>query len=429
MDISTDLDTSRPPVARRADLSWPSLLVLGAVTFVVVVGEMLPMAVLPQMSAELGVTEARIGLLVSLWAAVVVMGALPLARLARRWDRRAVIVVALAVFGAASAWTAIAGSFGAALAARGLGALACGLLWATVNALVAAISPDSGLGRAVSVVLVGATLGTVLGVPAANLAAQVADWRAGFWAVAALGAAVAVAVRLVVVGERPDGESLPDGPAPPDAPSPDAVRTRHRDRARLRDVLVVAGLAGLLMTGHFAAYTFITPLLGPTGDRVPGGVAGLLLMFGVTSAVAVGLAGRVPVDRTRVALTRLGAGVGLALAALSALGAHPVVDVALVVAWAAAAAAVPALTQTLLFRIGGPGLRATVGAVVPVTFNLGIALGAALGSAVVDGAGLGWLPAPAAAVAAVAAVGLLASRGPAQARVGRSSRPAVTGTP
>lgn len=400
MNTSTSLD-ALPEADRRRDLPWPSLLVLGAVTFVVVVGEMLPMAVLPQMSADLGVTEARTGLLVSLWAGVVVVGALPLARLARRWDRRAVVAVAMAVFAASSAWTAVADSYGTAVGARVLGAAACGLLWASVNAHVAAIVPDARLARAVSVVLVGATLGTVLGVPAANLAADVADWRAGFWAVAAVGAAVAVTVRVVVVPELPDARPAPTAEAVGPGAHPGVG-----DRARLRAALVVAGLAGLLMTGHFAAYTFITPLLGPTGDRVPGGVPALLLLYGVVSAVAVGLVGRVLVERTRAVLTRAGAAVVLALAALVGLGAHPAADVALVVAWAAATAAVPALTQTLLFRIGGAGLRSTVGAIVPVTFNLGIAAGAALGSAVVDGVGLAWLPAPAAGVAALAAAGL-----------------------
>ncbi len=400
MDTSISLDATAR-VDRRNDLPWPSLLVLGAVTFVVVAGEMLPMAVLPQMSADLGVTEARTGLLVSLWAAVVAVGALPLARVARRWDRRTVVVVAMGIFAASSAGTALADSYGTALAARVLGAAACGLLWASVNAHVAAIVPDARLARAVSVVLVGATLGTVLGVPAANLAADVANWRAGFWAVATLGVLVAAGVWFVVVPELPDARPAP-GPAHAGAgaaPDPD-------DRARLRTVLVVAGLAGLLMTGHFAAYTFVTPLFGPTGDRVPGGVPALLLLYGVVSAVAVGLVGRVPVERTRAVLTRLGAGVVLALAALVGLGVHPATDVALVVAWAGATAAVPALTQTLLFRIGGARLRSTVGAIVPVTFNLGIAAGAALGSAVVDSAGLAWLVAPAAGAAAVAAAGL-----------------------
>ncbi|WP_146819850.1 MFS transporter [Actinotalea fermentans] len=434
MDTSTDLDTSRR-TGRRDDLPWPSLLVLGAVTFVVVVGEMLPMAVLPQMSADLGVTEARTGLLVSLWAGVVVVGALPLARLARRWDRRAVVTIAMAVFAASSAGTAVAGSYEAALVARVVGAAACGLLWASVNAHVAAIVPDARLARAVSVVLVGATLGTVLGVPAANLAADAADWRAGFWAVAVLGALVAAAVRLVVVPEPPDARPAPEPADPADArPASEPTTTAGGrpdagDRARLRAALTVAGLAGLLMTGHFAAYTFVTPLLGPTGDEVPGGVPALLLLYGVVSAVAVGLVGRVPVERTQAVLTRAGAAVVLALAALAGLGAHPVTDVALVVAWAGATAAVPALTQTLLFRIGGAGLRSTIGAIVPVTFNLGIAAGAALGSAVVDGVGLAWLPAPAAGVAAVAAVALAAlDRRRAEARTPSPGRSAGAGT-
>ena len=116
MDTSISLDATAR-VDRRNDLPWPSLLVLGAVTFVVVAGEMLPMAVLPQMSADLGVTEARTGLLVSLWAAVVAVGALPLARVARRWDRRTVVVVAMGIFAASSAGTALADSYGTALAA------------------------------------------------------------------------------------------------------------------------------------------------------------------------------------------------------------------------------------------------------------------------------------------------------------------------
>ena len=427
MDTSTRLDAPAR-VGERSDLPWPSLLVLGAVTFVVVVGEMLPMAVLPQMSADLGVTEARTGLLVSLWAGVVVVGALPLARLARRWDRRVVVAVAMAVFAASSAWTAVADSYGTALVARILGAAACGLLWASVNAHIAAIVPDARLARAVSVVLVGATLGTVLGVPAANLAADAADWRAGFWAVAVLGALVAAAVRLVVVPERPDARLAPEPAGTADArpASASALGAGDQldadDRARLRAALVVAGLAGLLMTGHFAAYTFIAPLLGPTGARIPGGVPALLLLYGAVSAVAVGLVGRVPVERTRPVLTRAGAAVVLALAALAVLGAHPVTDVALVVAWAGATGAVPALTQTLLFRIGGPSLRSTVGAIVPVTFNLGIAAGAALGSAVVDGVGLAWLPVPAAGTAALAAVALGAAPG-------RSARAGAPGTP
>ena len=91
-DTSTSKDLRSGAATPR--LPWPSLLVLGGTAFVMVTSEMLPTAVLPEMSAGLGVTEAQTGFLVSLWAAVVVVGSLPLVRLVRRLDRRAVIVTA-----------------------------------------------------------------------------------------------------------------------------------------------------------------------------------------------------------------------------------------------------------------------------------------------------------------------------------------------
>src|SRR4051812_45157040 len=103
-------------------LPWPSLVVLGGTTFVMVTGEMLPTAVLPQMSADLGVTQARTGLLVPLWALTVVVAPSPLARLPRRWDRRTVVTGALVVFAAASALTAVAPTYEVAAAGRLLGA-------------------------------------------------------------------------------------------------------------------------------------------------------------------------------------------------------------------------------------------------------------------------------------------------------------------
>src|SRR4051794_26285822 len=93
-----DMEPSRTaPTAIDTALPWPSLVVLGGATFVMVTGEMLPTAVLPQMSADLGVTQARTGLLVSLWATTVVLTTFPLVRLTRRWERRTVVAGALVV--------------------------------------------------------------------------------------------------------------------------------------------------------------------------------------------------------------------------------------------------------------------------------------------------------------------------------------------
>lgn len=388
-----DMDLS----SSRTRLPWPSLVVLGGGTFVMVTGEMLPTAVLPQMSADLGVTQARTGLLVSLWALTVVVATFPLVRLTRRWDRRSVVAGALLVFGAASALTAVAPTYETAVAGRLLGAAVCGLLWATVNAHVADIVPSRGLATGVAVVLGGATLGTVIGVPLASFVAQGWDWRVAFGALAALGGVAAALVRAVVTG-----------PAVPRS----ADERAATPVGQLRPVLVVAGLVGLVLVGHFAAFTFVTRLVADAAAGLPGGVSGALLVFGASSAVGLALVGRVRDRWTGTALLAATVLVAASVLALTVVDGSALTGLVVLVAWGLTSGALPPLAQTLIMRTAGPEHRGTAGGVIPVVFNLGIAVGAALGSVIVERSGPAALPVPAAVVVAVAAVGLVLATRP-----------------
>jgi predicted MFS family arabinose efflux permease len=392
---------TRPPVgaSRAADaaLPWASLIVLGAATFVTVTAEMLPTAVLPELSAGLGVPESRTGLLVSVWAAVVVVASFPLVRLVAGHDRRTVIAAALATLALSALGTALAPTYEVAMGARVVGAAAVGLLWASANAHTADLVPDVLLGRAVAVVLGGATLGMVLGTPLASLVARSADWRVAFAALAVLALVAAVAVRVVVAPAGP--RAVPNGGTP--AGGAAAVPA---GRSGPGPMLAVTALVALLLVGHYGAYTYVTRLVEAPALAVPGGVSGLLLLFGVASAVGVALAGRFGA-RTRPALVVATGSTAAALAALAVVvDAHPAVGVTVVVVWGVASGAVPPLAQTLILRLAGPERRATAGALIPVLFNGGIALGAGLASAAVAAAGVGALPLPAAALVAATAV-------------------------
>lgn len=376
-------------------LPWPSLLVLGGATFVMVTGEMLPTAVLPAMSADLDVPQARTGLLVSLWALTVVVATFPLVRLTARFDRRTVVAAALVVFAVSAALTAAAPTYAVAAGARVAGAAATGLLWAAVNTHTADLVHPSHLARAIAVVLGGATLGTVLGTPLASVVAQAWDWRGAFVALAVLAVVAAVLVRVVVrAAAAPAGSDggTVDGPGGQGRPS-------------LRPVLVVAALVGLVLVGHFAAFTFVTRLVEEPAARLPGGVSGLLLLFGVASAVGVAVVGRVGDRRPAAALVVTTVLVAASLVALLVVDA-PSAAVLVVAAWGLTTGALPPLAQTAILRAAGPEHRTTAGTVIPVVFNLGIAVGAALGAAVVDRSGPSALPLPAAAVVLVAAVAL-----------------------
>ncbi|MGY1718313.1 MFS transporter [Blastococcus sp. SYSU DS0552] len=372
-----------------AGASWAALLALAATTFVVVSGEMLPTAVLPRLAADLDVEVASAGLLVSAWAATVVVVSVPLARLTARFPRRRVIAGGLLVVSVATLVTAAADAFAVAALSRIVGAAATGVLWATLNAQVADMVPDHRLGRATAIVLTGGTLGTVLAVPAAAAVAGAWGWRWPFVALAVLGLLVTAAVL---------------GALPP-AGRPAARKGTARPGASpMRPVALLGALGGVLLAAHFAAFTFITELLdGPAGGMP---ASALLLVFGATSVGGVAAAGRSGDRFPRGTVVGVGALLSASLAAVAVLGLHPLLDVLLVGVWGIATGAVGPAVQTRMMRAAGVAHRDTAGALVPVVFNLGIALGATLGSAVVAGAGVALLPAPATALALVATLGL-----------------------
>jgi DHA1 family inner membrane transport protein len=408
MDDTTTSDPARATAIRPASrLPWPSLLVLGAATFVMVTAEMAPTAVLPEMSEGLGVSEAQTGLLVSVWAAVVVVGSFPLVRLTQHFDRRTVIVWSLVVLAASVAVTALAPAYPLAAAGRLVGALSVGLLWATTNAYTADLVADRDLARAVAVVLGGATLGTVIGTPIASLVAQGTGWRAAFWGLAVAALVAAVLVRTVVVRPSHPDAAVAAGPPTDAADAPDAPsRVPGGGPRGIRPMIAVVGLIALLLVGHYGTYTYITRLVEAPAGQVPGGVGTMLLVFGLASAAGVALAGRFG-ERTDRALVASAIVTGAGVAGLGLVAVHPAVGVGVLVVWGVASGALPPLAQTMILRLAGTERRALAGALIPVVFNLGIAIGAALASVVVGGGAVAALPALGAAVIAAAALGLV----------------------
>ena len=382
--------TTRPSPVQPEALPWPALLTLGAATLVMVTSEMLPTAVLSPMSQGLGVSESLTGHLVALWAFTVVIVSLPLVRLTRRIDRRSLIVAGLLVLAVSSLLTAAAPSYAVAVGARLIGAAAVGLLWATANAHVADMVPEGLLGRAVAVVLAGATLGMVLGTPLARLIADLTSWRTAFvvFAVAALATGLLVHVLVPTRPRTTTGSSDPTG----------------RARSPFGPTAVVTALVGILLVGHYGAYTFITRLGEHAATLLPGHMSTLLLGFGLASLTGVLLAGRLSA-RTTTGLVAASGATAVALLALSGAE-QPTHGLITILALGVASGAVPPLAQTEILRLAGTHHRDLAAALIPVVFNGGIAVGAATASMIVGHAGHSALPVPAATAAALAAVGL-----------------------
>ena len=158
---------------------------------------------LPVIAADLQISLAATGQLVTAYALTYAIGSPILAVTFNNLDRRTVLTLALCCFIAGNLLAVVAGSFAMLLASRMLMALGAGLCMPTALAVAVAIAAPERRGRAIALVTSGMTVATVLGVPLGTWIGNHYGWRATFVLVAGLGA---VALAGLLFG-------LPRGPA------------------------------------------------------------------------------------------------------------------------------------------------------------------------------------------------------------------------
>lgn len=354
------------PVSERRRLLWPLLAILTAATFWTVTAEMLPSGLLPAMSKDLGVSEGAIGVLVSAWAVTIAIVGIPLVRLTMRVPRPLLLTISLAATAPANLLSALAPDYTIALTGRILAATAHGLFWALVVSFVASIIDAQRLGRALSLVLAGPTLAGLAGLPLAAFIAEHTSWRTVTSGLSLILALTAAGLWLILPRRVQSGGSQ------------EAEAPGMWDHSAGRVVYVAIG-GGLVLVGHFAAFTYITRLVTGLGGLTSGTIPVVLLVLGVTGGVGVTLSG-ITADRfPRAALIVTAALVALGLGLLVFSDTQPLVFLTGTFVWGLAIGAFPPILQARVLRLASPSFRPLAGSVIVTVLNLGVAAGATLG--------------------------------------------------
>ncbi|WNM23491.1 MFS transporter [Demequina capsici] len=381
--------TPAPVPPRRA---YAALAALAVAMFLYVSNEIAPLGLNAVIAADLSVSEARVGLLISVGAVVVILASVPLALAAGRLPYRWTLVGAGTLFTAAMAVSAASGTFGELVLGRVLGATAHAMFWAVVTPAAAGMFPVAVRGRMVAKVMIGSSVAGVAGLPGTTWLAQVAGWRTPYTVMACLAVAVTVSIALLLPtfrgseGSSARGE-LPSWPA-------------------FARVLAIAALT----VGSLAVlWTYITPYL----LEVPGFSAGVipLLMLGggalgVAAMATVGrFLDRYPVRSLLVGLAMLtavylGLGVGGGLQAVA---------VAMVLLQGFCWSVIVAAMMNWAMR-HAPGRTDVAVAAYNSAYNVGNAAGPLLGATLLGSMSAAVLPWAAALLVAGAIVVVASSR-------------------
>lgn len=370
------------------------ITVLAVANFVAITTEVLPVGLLPQLARGVGVSESTAGLLVTVYALVVAVCAVPLTLATQRFPRKPLLLVTLATYVAGNLLVAVAPTYAVMAAGRTIGGIGHAVFFSVSIAYAARLVGPLYTGRALTLVTAGGTMGFVLGVPLSTSLGTAVGWR---WSFALLGGVCALTAVLVA-------RLLPAvdvGPPP--------ARDRSAARQGRRRLGVVVGTNTVLFGGHYTVYTYVSVLLLATGLS-EAAVGPVLLLFGALGLVGLWAAARY-LDRTPRALTitAMATIVG-SLTVVAVVLPQPVGVLVAGGVWLAAFGAIPATFQAAALRTQG-ATADVAGAFVNGTSNLGIGLGAALGAGVVAGPGGSVLALTGAGVVAVACVVVLVARG------------------
>ncbi|MFI0349320.1 MFS transporter [Actinomadura sp. 9N407] len=361
-----------PVTPRTPRRGWPGVVALAAGTFTVVTSEMLPVGLLTPMGDALGVAEGVAGLTLTITGLVAAVSSPLLTALLRRYDRRPVLCALMAVLMIGNLAAAWAPDFTTMVAARVLVGIGMGGVWAIAASLAVRLVPPASVGSATSLVFSGIAVASVLGVPAGAYIGALAGWRAAF--IAAAGLAFLVLVAFAVL--------LPSLPAERTVPLSGVLRLFGNPQVRVGLIVV-----GLLVTGHFAAYTYIRPVLEDVSGVGPAMVGTLLLLYGVAGVAGNFIAGAGAARSPRATLLVISAVLAGTVLLIPALGGTLLMAGVLLAVWGLAYGGVSVSTQTWMLA-ASPDAREGASSLFVGVFNAAIAAGALAGGLMAGGIGV-----------------------------------------
>ena len=354
-----------------------ALLALTLSAFAIGTTEFVIVGLIPTVAADLGVSLPSAGLLVSLYALGVALGAPVLTALTGRLPRKWLLLALMALFTGGNLMAWAAPGYEALIVARVLTGLAHGVFFSIGSTIAAGLVPKDKAASAIATMFTGLTVALVTGVPLGTFVGQHFGWRTTFLAVAALGVVAFVGSALFVP------RSLRHQP-------PASLLNQVRVLAEPRLLLVYAKTA-IGYGGSFIPFTFLAPLLQQQAGFSAGAVG-----YGVSVAVGNLWGGRLADRRGPIpALKVIFLGLAAVLLVFTFTSHQPVLAVLTVLVWGAFAFGnVPGLQVYVVQqaeRVSPQAVDVASGLNI-AAFNLGIAFAAWAGGLIVTHVGLQHTP-------------------------------------
>lgn len=345
-----------------------SAFAIGTTEFVIV-------GLVPTIAQDLGVSLPSAGLLVSLYALGVAIGAPVLTALTGRWQRKSVLLAVMSLFVVGNLLAWMAPTYSSLITARILTGLAHGVFFSIGSTIATGLVSKEKEASAIAIMFTGLTVALVTGVPLGTWIGQNFGWRATFMVVASLGLIALIGSALLVP------KNLKQSP-----PARISQQLKVLTQPRL---LLVYAMTAVGYGGTFTAFIFLAPILEQVSGFESSAIGLIMLVYGVSVAVGNIWGGRMadrmgPIKALHIIFTAL----ALVLVAFTFTAGNQITAVITILIWGAFAFGnVPGL-QVYVVQLAEkytPQAVDVASGLNIAAFNVGIALGSILGGVIIEG--------------------------------------------
>ena len=355
-----------------------ALLALTLSAFAIGTTEFVIVGLIPTMAMDLNVSLPSAGLLVSLYALGVAIGAPVLTALTGSWNRKSVLLAVMTLFVAGNLLAWQAPGYETLIAARILTGLAHGVFFSIGTTIATGLVAKEKAASAIAIMFTGLTVALVTGVPLGTYIGQTFGWQSTFLVVALLGLIALIGSALLVPNNLKQA-----------AATKISAQLKVLSEPRL---LLVYAITAIGYGGSFIAFTYLAPILEQISGFDSSAIGLIMLVYGVSVAIGNIWGGKMADKMGPIkALSIIFTGLAAVLLVFNFTAVNPIAAVATILVWGAFAFGnVPGL-QVYVVKLAEkhtPDAVDVASGLNIAAFNVGIALGAWGGGLIVEQAGL-----------------------------------------
>ena len=354
---------------KKSFTRWLPLIGLTFAVFVFNTSEFMPIGLLTDIATDLNISEARAGLLISVYAWVVAIMSLPLMIMVSKMELKRLLLSIIALFVVSHVASAFAEGYYTLMLSRIGVACSHAIFWSIAPPLAVRTVPDGKRALGLSTIATGSSVAMVVGLPLGRVVGLYVGWRMTFLSIAIISALIFIFIAVVFPKLQSRGKfAFKQLPA-----------LLHN-----RVLVGVFIMSVLFATAHYTGYSYIEPFLGKVAAMSPDVVTLVLIVFGASGMLGSISFSKYYMTNRRRFMFVMTIGPALCLLLLQVAAASLLSVVVVCIMWGAMATAFNIAFQDNTIRFAPENATSIGMSIFSGIFNLGIGSGAYVGGLVVS---------------------------------------------